>query len=196
MALDYSLPRRWSAEKLSADQRLLLFRAAGCGAHWRVLDLWSDTDLPFEVEIGWSAGGGAGQRALVTIARACRVVVYARDLTIWATNLTNTDNAVSVSVTDSETMVQTSNVYEVQTEAPQAGGEVTCTVPPYARRFRLELADNSLLSTATIRLYDGSSTLRAEIPGSEQGDGVLVGGARSITLEDAGVARLVFELQL
>lgn len=193
---DYSLANRSAIESLTASQRKLVLAAIGCGAHWRVLDLWSDTSLPYEVEIHWSGGGGAGQRALITVARAVRVALYARDVRIWATNLSDAANVVAVTIADSDSAMVTQNIYESLINAPQGDAEVEVLIPPYARRLRVELADSSILSTTIIRLYDGTNTLMSEVAGADQRDGVLVGGARRLTLQDAGVGRVVFELMV
>lgn len=193
---DYSLANRSEIAPLEASQRKLMIASVGCGAHWRVLDLWSETDRPFEVEIHWSGGGGAGQRARITVARAVRVALYARDVRIWATNLSSSANTAAVTIADSDSAMITANVYEILIEAPQGGDEVEVLIPPYARRLRVELSDSSILSTTIIRLYDGTNTPMSEVSGADQRDGVLVGGARRLTVQDAGVGRVVFELMV
>ena len=52
---------------------------------WSSCSAWAER--PFEAELSWSAGSGTGARALLTVARASRVSVYARSLQLRARNL-------------------------------------------------------------------------------------------------------------
>lgn len=196
--MDFSLPNRQGYAKLTAGQeRAVLLSAAGCGAHWRVVDLWTDSSRPFEVEIQWSAGGAGGQTARVSVSRAARVALFTRDLFVWATNLAQDTNEVRVSVADSDGSVRTENSYEVDFDATQGGGEVEVSIPPYSALCRVELADASYATTAMIRVYDGSDQLRSELVVADQPSaGLRLGAAKTLTVEDGAVGRVVFALQL
>lgn len=196
--MDYSLPNRQGYLKLTSGQEnASLLSATGCGAHWRIVDLWTDNGLPFWVDIRWSAGGAAGQRALVSVARASRVSIYARDVFVRASNLGDDVNEVRVSVADSESALPTQNVYEVTFDATQGAGEVEIEIPPYASSARVELSEPANAATALLRVYDGGSALRHELAVADQPfHGLRLGAARSITVEDGATGRVVFDLQL
>ena len=73
---------------------LPLLNAEAPGADWRIVEAFSRSGLPFELSLAWSSGGGAGARAHITVARAARVCVFARNLRIEAGNLADAINDV------------------------------------------------------------------------------------------------------
>ncbi len=173
----------------------LLDTEARAGA-WRIVELFSVSGAPFEVELAWSSGSGAGAKARLTVARATRVSVFARSLRVRAANLSAEENRVGVTVADGHAV--TRNVLEVRgalvENAPQA-----LSVPAFATGVRLELADVALLPGATVLVYDGQGTLRSSTTGDEQPSaGVPLGGAGKLEMNAAGGAayRAIFHLAL
>ncbi len=163
---------------------------------WRIVEAFSASSLPFALSLAWSAGTGVGATALITVCRSARVAVYARSLTLRVANLSTDDNSVGATVADG--FAQTQNQWEERGIAQNLTAAVV-SIPPFSLRFRVDLADASLLSTAQIMVYDGQNTLCATVMGDLQPDGgVLVGGARRIEiLTTADVEyRVVFTLSL
>ena len=159
--------------------------------------MFSRSGLPFEVELGWSAGGGSGAGATVTVARSARICVFARSLRVRAGNLADATNRVGITVADAYAV--TENQWEHTATSPDQGVQLDVPVPPFARFVRVELADPSGLPATTLRVYDGLGTLRATVAGDKQPPaGVPVGGARrfSVTSGSVGAWRAVFTLSL
>jgi hypothetical protein len=179
---------------------LPLLDADAPAATWRIVEAFSLSDLPFELNLSWSAGSGAGAEAKVTVARSARVCVYARGLRIRAGNLADETNRVGVTVADAYAV--TENQWEATGELIQLAAAVVPAevgVPPFARRVRVETADSAQLPSATIKVYDGLSVLRSTVPGDQQpAEGVPIGGARAVEIAAAEVTawRAVFTLSL
>lgn len=194
MAEATDLGRRFGQEKLTSEQRKMLLQGkANCSA-WRIVEIWSDGALPFDVQLVWTAGGGAGQIAQITVARAARVAINAQDLTVTATNLTTSDNTVSVAVSDAHAFVATRNVKEAR---DFSNAETDVTIPPYAERVRVGLQDSSKLPTCTLRIYGPDGQVSDELTADTQpSDGLPVGAATKLTVENGGPFRAVFTLQL
>lgn len=166
-------------------------------ATWRIVETFSRSDLPFELHLAWSAGSGAGAEAKVTVARSARICVYARGLRIRAGNLADATNRVGVTVADAYAV--TENQWETTGLSDEQGVAVDIPVPPFARRVRVEMADQTQLSTTLVLVYDGLAVLRATVPGDQQpAEGVPIGGARTVQIDPSGASawRAVFTLSL
>src|SRR5690349_16408249 len=94
------LPPVATPTSLAAVKPTELLQAEAERDTWRLVELWSLSGLPFDVELQWSAGSGAGASALVTVSRAARVSIFARSLRVSASNPTATTNRVAVTVAD------------------------------------------------------------------------------------------------
>ena len=163
---------------------------------WRIVELFSVDGAPFEVELQWSSGSGAGASVRLTLARAGRVSVFARALRVRAANLSSEDNRVGVTVADGQAV--TRNVLERSGDLVENAVQ-QLSVPPFAQGLCLELADASLLSGAEIRVYDGQGTLRSTTVGDQQPSaGVPLGGAGKLEILAAGATayRVLFLLSL
>ena len=166
-------------------------------ATWRIVEAFSVDGLPFELNLSWTAGAGAGAKATVTACRSVRVCVFARALQVTAANLADASNRVGLTVADG--FAVTANQTEVTGDMPNSEGDVE--IPPFALRFRFEMADPSYLATTEIRLYDGASIVRSLFMADTQPDGgVPLGGARRLTLNNPSATsvefRVVFYLAL
>jgi len=164
---------------------------------WRIVEAFSKTGLPFELELGWSSGGGSGSLAWITVARATRICVLARSLRVRAGNLADATNRVGITVADAYAV--TENQWEHTASSPDQGVQLDVPVPPFARFVRVELADPSGLPTTLLRVYDGLGTLRATVAGDKQPPaGIPVGGARRFTVTSGSIGawRAVFTLSL
>ena len=148
---------------------------------WRIVEVFSRTGLPFEVDLSWSSGSGSGAHALVTVSRSARICVLARSLKVLASNLANLTNRVGVTVADA--YAATENQWEVTDLAAVQGVEQELPLPPFARKVRVELADPTGLPATVLRLYDGQDSLRSTVMGDLQPpEGIPLGGARRLTL--------------
>jgi hypothetical protein len=173
----------------------LLDTEARAGA-WRIVELFSRDGAPFEVELSWSSGSGAGAMVHFTLARAGRVSVFARGLRVRAANLSSSDNRVGVTVADGQAV--TRNVLEVVGQLGENAAQAL-EIPPFARGVTLELSDAAQLPGAQIRVYDGQGTLRSTTTGDEQAStGVPLGGAGKVEVLAAAACayRAVFHLVL
>lgn len=183
----------WSGSKAHKS----LIGADASEATWRIAEAFSIDGLPFELKLSWSAGAGAGAKATVTACRSVRVCVFARALQVTAANLADASNRVGLTVADGFAI--TANQAEVTGDMPNSEGDVE--IPPFALRFRFEMADPSYLATTEIRLYDGVNILRSLFMADTQPDGgVPLGGARRLTLTNSSATsveyRVVFYLAL
>lgn len=115
----------------------LLF-AEGEQDGWRIVELSSANGRPFDADLSWSAANGAGSKALVTVARAGRVCIYGRSVSVRARNLHFLPNAVGVTVADG--FAHTQNQLEVRGEG-SASGPHAIRVPAFARSVRIETYD-------------------------------------------------------
>lgn len=164
---------------------------------WRIIEVFSRTGLPFEVELGWSSGSGSGAGARVTVAHSTRICVLARSLRITAANLAPVVNRVGVTVADG--FAPTRNQWEVRGSVVE-GSFFEAVVPPFAETCRVELGDLSVVPNTLIALVDALGTPRglynaALLPFS----GIPVGGAAKVlTTNNSGPtpARVVFHLSL
>ena len=164
---------------------------------WRIVEAFSKSELPFELELGWSSGGGSGSLARVTVARAARICVLARSLRVRAGNLADATNRVGITVADAYAV--TENQWEATGLSDEQGVGIDIPVPPFARRVRVEMADATQLPTTTIKVYDGLSTHRSTVDGDKQpAEGVPIGGARTVEIDPSGATawRAVFTLSL
>ena len=163
---------------------------------WRIVEAFSGSGLPFDLELQWSAGSGTGARALVTVARSTRISLFARSVRISATNLTAEPNRAGVTVADG--FAPTRNQWEHRA-AHVSGVPSPIPTPPFAETVRVDLADPSLSPLATVRILDGLGTLRATYPLLDQpAGGISVGGASALELDLAAdiAFRAVFHLSL
>jgi len=163
-----------------------LIHAEAAAVDWRVIELFSLNDSPFEADIIWTTGTGTGAHLLVTVPRATIISVSARSVTIRVASLSSSKDTKSVGVTIEDAHEVTRNIYEV---AGASGVDLffdAGTVPPFANRVRLDISDNTVLAAAEIQLIDGSGTVRTHIMGDEQpGGGLLLGNTQSIELKVA-----------
>jgi len=173
-----------------------LLNAESGAAAWRIVELFSRIGQPFEVEMRWSSGSGSGAKALLTVAHAARVCVFARGLDIRAANLTEAKNPLGVTVADGFTF--TRNQWEFR-------GGVTPSfiqdipVPPFAESFRVELANLAAAPSTQVLLFDGTGGLRARFNAALQPPtGILLGGAGRVAVQstDNSPLRAVFNLSL
>ena len=164
---------------------------------WRIVEVFSRTGLPFEVDLSWSSGSGSGAVAQVTVARSTRICLHARSLRISSTNLAKKINRVGVTVADGFT--PTRNTWEV----PIAVGEgepFTSIVPPFAETFRVELGQLAAYPNTQIAVKDALGDVRATYNAALQPVyGIPVGGASKVevsTNHPGTLARAVFHLSL
>jgi hypothetical protein len=163
---------------------------------WRLVEVFSQAGAPFEVELTWSSGSGAGASVRFTASRASRISVFARTLRARVGNLSSEENRVGITAADGHAV--TRNVLEV-TGSLLENAALEIPIPAFATGLRLELADASLLPGATIQVTDGQGVLRSSTAGDLQpSGGVHLGGAGKVEIL-AGSAthfRVLFLLSL
>lgn len=171
---------------------------------WRLIEVFSRTGKPFEVELHWSSGGGSGASAKITVAHAARICVMARTLRLSASNLAPVSNRVGVTVADG--FVETRNRYEVPVGL--AIGEVLrVRPPPFAESFRVEVEVPTSGSGGqeeppepSISVMDAFNQPRATFtPSNQCCTGIALGGTDHIQVshKDSAVqGRVVFHLSL
>lgn len=91
-------------------------------------------DLPADVFLEYTGGGGAGQRALLTLTQSARVGIDARTIRIWAFNRADADNRLNVSLGDGDQSTHNSWIAEFNVNSPPTGGLIA--VPPMAEGLR------------------------------------------------------------
>ena len=165
-------------------------------ACWRIVEAFSLDGAPFDLEVTWSSGGGAGARAKATVSRSTRLCVFARALRVLASNHSSSVNRVGVTVADG--FSGSRNRWEVRgrTSAQEA---TELEIPPFADTLRLEMADPDQLTGTSLMVYDGQGTLRAKVTGDGQSSaGLPLGGAARVTIEAATETdfRVVYRLTL
>ena len=165
-------------------------------AVWRIVELFSAGGQPFDAEVHWSSGSGAGAHALLTVAHAARLSIFARSVRVMASNLSHKSNRVGVTVSDG--FATTHNQREHRSKHT-AGTPSRLFVPPFAHTVRFDLADPALAPLATLRVLDGLEEVMASYPLHLQPQpGIPVGGASGLDLDlDVDVAfRAVYHLSL
>ena len=184
-------------EGLSNDTRWAqVLDAEAQAACWRIVEAFSLDGAPFDLEVSWASGGGAGAKAKLTVSRSTRLCVFARALRVRAFNLSASTNRVGVTVADGFTGSRNRWEARGRTSAEQA---TAVEIPPFADTLRLELADPDQLSTTSLLIHDGSGTLRAKVTGDGQfSTGLALGGAAKVSIEAAAETdfRVVYRLTL
>ena len=183
------LPASTVAGSAGAEVEVLTAQSIGQGeGDWRIIDLWSDEGTPWEARLVWSGGGGAQRSAKLTVPNSTRVCVHATMLQVFGSNL-SASKAIQGCVAIADGQCDTENQWTDRGDTAQdiagGGGSVLVKPPPWAKFARLELSDNTLLSTTFVELLDVNATLR----GRYAGNGQPTPGA---PIGDAATVRLVF----
>ena len=163
---------------------------------WRIVEASSRNGRPFDMELSWSAANGSGAKALVTVAHAARVWVFARTVQVRMKNLSRIGNAVGVTIADG--YAETRNQFEVRSppELEAAPGPVAIRVPAFAKTAWVECADPD--ADGLIVTLDGEGRRRGATNLSSQPDGgIPVGGAGELQFWLGPVPfRVVFRLSI
>lgn len=173
-----------------------LLRGEAGDADWRLVEVWTDSGLPFELHLEWSSGTSGPRKAQLTVSRAARVCVFARSLALSAANLADATNQVNAAVADA--LIPTRNQLEVRGATVQLT-QVLLTIPAFATHLRVELVEPTHLPDLQITVCDGTATLCGVTQGDAQPpEGVPMGGARVLTLlsPHAEEFRAIFTLAL
>ncbi len=167
----------------SSSQIMLLDVQFGQG-EWRIVEAFSKEGKPLELEVRWSATTASGPWVKVTVAHATRLCVFAKSVTLYATNLSTDSNTVIAQVADGFT--QTANVWEHRAKT-DGSSALHIPVPPFAVVFHLHLAERGALPAAIITVFDGAGTARARFSAANQpAGGIPVGGAGRIEITTEG----------
>ncbi len=198
------LPASLVAGLAGPEVEVLTAHSMGQGdGDWRIVDLWSDENSPWEARLVWSGGGGAQRSALLDVPRCTRVCVHATMLQVFGSNL-STSSPISAVAAIADGQCDTENQWTVRGAGVQdiAGGAgvVDVAPPPWAKFARLELSDSALLSTSFIELRDVNGTTRGRYAADKQPcPGAPIGDAATVRCDlPAGTFadRLVFLLHL
>jgi hypothetical protein len=164
---------------------------------WRVVEVFSRTGLPFEVDLSWSSGSGSGAGAQITVARSARICVLARSLRVQAANLAAVLNRVGVTVADG--FAPTRNQWEVRGDVDE-GLDLEARVPPFAETCRVDIGDLATVPETLIRVFDALGNVRGAYNAALQPSvGIPVGGASRVLVthfQSLTKARVVFHLSL
>jgi len=192
---DVELPPVVVSGALVTPRAVELLSAESGDDAWRIVELFSLSGLPFDVDLAWSSGGGSGVSARVTVAKAARVGVHARSLRLTATNHAPVPNRVGCTVADG--FSATRNQLEHRATHLETANPSRVPIPPFAERVRVDLGEPH--PSARLRLRDALGRVRSLLLHQQQpADGLLVGGAASLELEETADFdfRAVFTLSL
>ena len=189
----------WASGQQDKEWQTLLDTEAPA-EDWRLVELFSASDRPFEAELVWASGTGSGGRVLLTVSRSTKACVVARSLRVRAANLHGEENRVSVNVAEPSGFVGTTNVYEEPFTIP-ASESVSLELPPMARRVRVEVSDPDQAKTLAVKLLDGQAQLRSQLPSDAlPAEGLYLGGSHQLQLSNAHLSqvlgRVLFTLAL
>jgi len=186
-----------SADGVQAGPSVALLSAEADADGWRILEVFSRSGRPFEVDVAWSSGSGSGARATVTVASATRIGLFARSLTVRAASLAAETHRVGINVADGKLV--TRNQHEVRGSVSE-GGPLIVPVPPFATHARVELGVLNLDTVTQVRVLDAFDTARSVLLASQQpSGGIPVGGAAALRIshnQSLADARVVFQLSL
>lgn len=148
---------------------------------WRTIDLYSNEDLPWEAEVGWTGGMAGKRKAFITVARTTRVSVFASSLAVKGKSLSSLPVTAWAAIADGST--DNENEYSVRGEFIAATHTATLPVPPFAKYVRLELDTESEYPLSSIALIDGWGVTRNTTRGDRQpAPGLPVGDSQSVTI--------------
>lgn len=174
-------------------------RSRSCG-EWRILELVSMSQAPFEVHLEWSAGDDHGMTARIVVPRATRISIFASWIQVEMANRAAVANDVICTVAPGYAV--THNQWE-ESGAGNLDNEAVATIdvsiPPFAAAFQVHTQKAGDLPLVGIEVYDGLGTQRLGLSADLQPDGgVALGSAHRLVLKvPSGVAyRVVFLLTL
>lgn len=177
---------------------VLLAGATANTTGWRLLEIYSQQALPFQVEIIWTGAGGGGQRALLTTGGGSLRFCFAGKgiEKIAVTNRADTRQAILATVATLPGPVTTSNHFMVS-EVAQGVAGFDVTPPPYADRVKI-LAMSAVIAAATlIELFDGLNNLTgAYLLNTQPANGESVSGVRRIRVSGVAAARYAVDFAL
>ncbi len=171
------------AGSAGAEGEVLTAHSEGNGdGDWRIIDLWSDEQTPWEARLAWSGGGGAQRTALFDVPKCTRICVHATMVQLFGSNLSISAN-IQARAAIADGQCDTENQWTVRGSNSQvaAPSNVDVVTPPWAKFVRLELSDNNLLSTAFVELLDVNATTRGRYRADQQvAPGAPIGDAATI----------------
>lgn len=156
-------------------------------SEWRIVETYSESLSPFELELQWSNGTGINPTTQVTVPGSTRLCILARSVSISARNLSISANPVSAHIADG--CIGTSNIW-VYLGSCDGSTPVQLPIPPYAQSVRVELEVPGLRSTTTLEARYGADTLYALCSLLEQPSaGVMLGGCTRLVLNATATTR-------
>lgn len=172
----------------SAGTKTFMLSAVDTVDSWRIIEALSTEGRPFELEVHWSASKVSGPWVKTTVSHATRLCVFAKGVTLYATNVSSKSNTVIVLVPDG--FAQTANVWEHRATTT-ASTPLVIPIPPFAASFDLNLAQRDALPGANITIFDGQGKARAHFSAANQPPGgIPVGGAGKLEVTTTGAIDL------
>ncbi len=110
----------------------IIFSSEAGEASWRIIEMASQSNLPWKAKVKWGYNGGQGPFAWLDVPSARRVCVYASMIEVLGQNLTNQTNTVRVLASDTNGALVTENTLSRELVAP-AG--VVVDVPSFAYAY-------------------------------------------------------------
>lgn len=147
-------------------------------AKWQLLDLFSDSRLPFRAKITWTAGDEGGMEMFLDVPRHTRVAIAAYEITVYGANDSDAENKVHCTLSEVAGPFTSQNQWTV--EGVGNDGPQLVDIPPFAIGFRVDLEDFSAYSLTPIRLDDGYKQPRLRINADAQPAWLPLGAARSL----------------
>lgn len=110
----------------------IIFSSEAGEASWRIIEMASQSNLPWRAKVKWGYNGGQGPFAWLDVPSARRVCVYASMVEVLGINLTNQTNTVRVLASDTNGALVTENTFSRVLTTP-AG--MVVDVPSFAYAY-------------------------------------------------------------
>ncbi len=163
---------------------------------WRLLEVFSLNDRPFDLRLRWDSGGGAGDPIRVTVARSTRVCVWSQGFRVSIANLaTNGVNKIEGHIATLSEPIATHNFWET-TQAIVA--DTVFTPPDMSRTVRFD-CPIAAQAASKLKLLDGGGNLVGEWLWADQpSGGIPLGGCRTVHVTPSIPCdvRVVYDLHL
>lgn len=172
------------------------FRGESGEAAFRLLEFHSLQLKPFAVTIEWEGLGIQGKKAYLTLSPSGRVCVFASTVTARLFNQDDAENQVVATMIDVADFVQTHNQFLSPGAVDNSTQDID--IPPFAKRFRVDVNSPSSYSATAIRTFDGQGTKRLDLTANNQPETLPIGGAEKIQIYSSGAVtfQVVFFLDL
>lgn len=182
---------------VSDVSRTLLNSAMANSTAWRVLEVWSDEGLPFEVLLLWTGANAGGQRARFTVGGgSARFCFAGRGITgVNVTNRASVRQFVKAAVASTPGPITTYNHF--QQSVIYQGGQLTIQPPPYSDRVKILATSAADAAATTVSLLDGAlNVVGSYLLSAQPSNGEAVSGIRELSIVGVVGARYSVDFAL